>query len=168
MAEALGDRVFGRDDETLAEVVLRRLRDRGETVAVAESLTGGMLGAALTDPPGSSAVFRGGAQVYATDLKASLAGVPEQVLAVSGAVSAETAAALATGIRERLSATWGVGVTGVAGPDEQEGHPAGTVHVAVAGPRGATSRAVRLPGDRARVRVLAVSAALDLLRRQVS
>jgi nicotinamide-nucleotide amidase len=166
-AEALGRKVFGRDDQTLAEVVVGRLVERGETVAVAESLTAGLCGAALTDAAGSSAAFRGGVLVYATDLKAALAGVPADVLAERGAVSPQTAAALATGVRERLGATWGVGLTGVAGPDPQEGHPPGTVHVGVAGPDGATTRTARLPGDRARVRLLAVTTALELLRRQL-
>ena len=164
-AEVLGDAVFGRDDDTLAGVVLRRLVAAGATVAVAESLTGGLLGAALTALPGSSAAFRGGLQVYATDLKSSLAGVSEEVLTEHGAVSRPTAQALALGARERLGATYGVGVTGVAGPDEQEGKPAGTVHVAVAGPDGVRAASVRLPGDRTRVRLLAVTSALDLLRR---
>ena len=165
LADALGDTVFGRDDDTLAGVVLRRLVAAGATVAVAESLTGGLLGAALTALPGSSAAFRGGLQVYATDLKSSLAGVSDEVLTEHGAVSRPTAQALALGARERLGATYGVGVTGVAGPDEQEGKPAGTVHVAVAGPDGVRAASVRLPGDRTRVRLLAVTSALDLLRR---
>ena len=165
LAEALGDTVFGRDADTLAGVVLRRLAAAGATVAVAESLTGGLVGAALSELPGSSAAFRGGLEVYATDLKARLAGVPDAVLEEHGAVSPQTAEALATGARDRLGATYGVGVTGVAGPDEQEGKPAGTVHVAVAGPCGVRVRSVRLPGDRQRVRLLAVTHALDLLRR---
>ena len=90
LVEVLGDTVFGRDADTLAGVVLRRLTAAGATVAVAESLTGGLLGAALTELPGSSASFRGGLQVYATDVKADLAGVPEEVLAEHGAVSRET------------------------------------------------------------------------------
>jgi nicotinamide-nucleotide amidase len=150
--------VFGRDGDTLPAVVLRRLVAAGETVAVAESLTGGLLGAALTELPGSSAAFRGGLLVYATDTKAALAGVPAEVLAADGAVSSATAEALARGARERLGATWGVGVTGVAGPDEQEGQPVGTVHVAVAGPTGVRSLTRRFPGDRQRVRLLAVTA----------
>jgi nicotinamide-nucleotide amidase len=164
--DALGELVFGEDDDTLPDVVLRRLRARGETVAVAESLTAGLLGAALTEPAGSSAVFRGGVQVYATDLKAALAGVPDDVLAAHGAVSAQTATAMAAGVQRRLGADWGVALTGVAGPDPQEGRPPGTVHLAVHGPRTAV-RSARLPGDRARVRLLAVTAALDLLRRQL-
>jgi len=167
LAEALGETVFGRDLDDLPTIVLGRLLAAGATVAVAESLTAGMVGAALTERSGSSTVFRGGVQVYATDLKASLAGVPDAVLAEHGAVSVETAAALAEGVRTRLGATYGLALTGVAGPDGQEGHPPGTVHLAVSGPHGTVTRSVRLPGERARVRLLAVTAALDLLRRQL-
>lgn len=168
LATALGDAVFGRDDDSIAQVVIARLTAAGATVAVAESLTAGLVGAALTEVAGSSAVFRGGLLVYATDLKASLAGVPQAVLDEHGAVSARTAEALAEGVRARLGATYGLALTGVAGPDPQEGHPPGTVHVAVAGPDRTVSRSLRLPGGRARVRLLAVTAGLDLLRRQLS
>ena len=167
-AEALGADVFGLDDDTLPGVVGRLLRDRGQSVATAESLTGGLVGAALSELPGSSRTYRGGLVVYAGDLKASLAGVPEQVLSAHGAVSEATARALAEGARTRLGADWGVATTGVAGPDTQEGAPVGTLHVAVAGPAGTTARALRLPGDRQRVRLLATTAALDLLRRTLS
>ena len=167
LSAALGDTVFGRDLDTLPAVILRRLLAAQATVAVAESLTGGLLGAALTDLPGSSAAFRGGLLVYATDLKTVLAGVPEAVLAEHGAVSEQTAAALASGARDRLGATYGLGVTGVAGPDEQEGKPVGTVHVAVAGSGWVKTVSRRLPGDRGRIRLLAVTVALDLLRRQL-
>ena len=166
-AAALGEAVFGRDDDSLASVVVHRLAAAGATVAVAESLTAGLVGAGLTEVPGSSAVFRGGVQVYATDLKTLLAGVPEAVLAEHGAVSEQTAVAMAQGVRERLGSTYGLALTGVAGPDPQEGHPPGTLYVAAAGPDGVRARAVRLPGDRTRVRLLAVTAALDLLRCQV-
>ena len=164
-AEALGDAVFGRDEETLPAVVGRLLRDGGQTVAAAESLTGGLVGVSLSELPGSSATFRGSLVVYATDAKAAVAGVPEALLAEHGAVSEATALALARGARDRLGADWGVATTGVAGPDEQEGNPVGTVHVAVAGPAGSAARALRLPGDRDRIRVLAATSALDLLRR---
>ncbi len=161
----LGDAVWGHDDQTLDGVVHDLLAAAGHTVAVAESLTGGLLGAQLSARPGSSATFRGSAVVYATDLKESMGGVPAAVLATHGAVSAPTARALAEGARTRLGADWGVGVTGVAGPSEQEGQPVGTVHVAVSGPGVEVARALRLPGDRDRVRLLAVTSALDLLRR---
>ncbi|MDX6216100.1 MAG: nicotinamide-nucleotide amidase [Frankiales bacterium] len=164
---ALGPHVWGHDDETVEGVVHDRLVARGETVAVAESLTGGALSAALSARPGSSATFRGGLVVYATDLKQELAGVPGPLLAASGAVAADTAAALAAGARERLAASWGLAVTGVAGPDEQEGKPVGTVFLAVAGPTSEVVEA-RLPGDRDRVRLLTVQSALHLLRKHVS
>jgi nicotinamide-nucleotide amidase len=164
-ADALGRDVFGRDDDTLPAAVVHALRTADATVAVCESLTAGLLGAALTSVPGASAVFRGGLTTYATDLKQALAGVPGPLLAAHGAVSAETAGAMAAGVRERLGATYGVALTGVAGPDAQEGHPPGTVHLAVAGPDGGTVVSRRVPGDRDRVRALATTAALDLLRR---
>jgi nicotinamide-nucleotide amidase len=164
-AAALGDDVWGRDGDTLPGVVHALLREARATVGVAESLTSGLLGAALTSVPGSSASFRGGLLVYATDLKASLAGVPADVLTQHGAVSAETARALAEGVRERTGATHGLALTGVAGPDEQEGKPAGTLFAAVAGRGGTGVRSVRLPGDRDRVRLLAVTVGMDLLRR---
>lgn len=167
-AAALGDAVWGRDGERLDEVVHRVLAAAGATVAVAESLTGGLMGAALSTMPGSSETFRGSVVVYATDLKETLAGVPGPLLASAGAVSPETAGALAAGARERLGATYGVGATGVAGPSEQEGQPVGTVHLAVSGPGGASVRSLRLPGDRDRVRALTVTAALDLLRKHVA
>lgn len=166
-AEVLGEHVFGRDEDRLDEVVHRELAAREATVAVAESLTGGLLGATLSRMPGSSTTFRGSVVVYATDLKETLAGVPGPLLESFGAVSAETAGALAAGARERLGATYGIGATGVAGPTEQEGHPVGTVHLAVSGPGGATVRSLRLPGDRERVRLLTVTAALELLRKHV-
>ena len=144
--------------------VHRLLADNDATVAVAESLTGGMLGAALTSMAGSSATFRGGVIVYATDLKETLGGVPGPLLDAEGAVSAEVAAAMAAGVRDRTGATYGVALTGVAGPDLQEGHPAGTVFVAVAGPSGGQVRALRLPGDRAEIRSRTVDAALEMLR----
>lgn len=162
---ALGRRVWGVDEETLPGVILQLLVERGATVGTAESLTGGLVGAALSQPAGSSAAFRGGLIVYATDLKASLAQVPADLLAEQGAVSAATSGALAEGARDRTSASYGVSTTGVAGPDEQEGKPVGTFHVAVAGPSGTVTESWRVPGDRERVRAWAVTAALDLLRR---
>ena len=148
------------------EAVLGRfvglLKERGDTVATAESLTGGMVGAALTDVPGVSAVYRGGVVVYATDLKAKLAGVPEDLLAAVGPVHPDTAAALATGVRERLNATYGLATTGVAGPDPQAGIAAGTVYVAAAGPDSVQVRKLQLTGDRASIRRASVLAVLEL------
>jgi len=142
--------------------ILWQLRERGETLAVAESLTGGLLAAAIVDVPGASAVFRGGIVAYATDLKARLVGVPEDALR-NGAVAPEVAAALARGARERCGADWGLGTTGVAGPDPQDGQPVGTVFVAVDGPGHVEVRRLDLTGDRVAVRAGAAGGALALL-----
>jgi nicotinamide-nucleotide amidase len=148
----------------LPTVAYRLLSQRAETVATAESLTAGLLGAALTSVAGSSATFRGGVIVYATDLKATLAGVPTDLLDRCGPVSPQVAAALSSGVRDRLDATWGLALTGVAGPDEQDGQPVGTVFVGIAGPdRPAGALPLRLSGDRAAIRAAAVDAALQAL-----
>jgi nicotinamide-nucleotide amidase len=150
----------------LAAEVHALLLGRGETVAVAESLTGGALGAAITAVPGVSATFRGGVIAYATELKAELLGVDRELLAQVGPVHQLVAAAMASGVRERLGATYGLSTTGVAGPDAQDGHPPGEVYVGLAGggrlPAG--SRGLLLTGDRAAVRAGAVEAALEGLR----
>ena len=153
------------DDITdLAAGVHERLAGRDATVAAAESLTGGLLGATLTAPPGASKIFRGGVVAYATDLKEQLLGVPGPLLAAEGAVSAQVAGAMAGGVRDRLHATYGVSLTGVAGPDPQDGHPPGTVFVGAAGPDQGQVREVKLSGDRSTIRLSAVRAALELLR----
>jgi nicotinamide-nucleotide amidase len=156
----------GRAD-AVAVAAVRGLIAAGRTVAAAESLTGGLVCAALTSVPGSSAVVRGGVVVYATELKASLAGVPPAVLAADGPVAAATAAAMADGVRLRLGADIGLATTGVAGPDPQDGHLPGTVHVAVATADGVRVRsftgASALPGGREDVRAAAVGAVLALL-----
>jgi nicotinamide-nucleotide amidase len=153
---------------TAAERVLAALVARSETVATAESLTGGLLAAALTDVPGSSAAFRGGVVAYATDLKSGLLGVPAVLLAERGAVDPDVAAAMAEGVRERCRSTYGLATTGVAGPDPQDGQAPGTVYVALAGPGTSTVEALMLPGDRSAVRTAAVTAALTLLAQRVS
>jgi nicotinamide-nucleotide amidase len=137
----------------------------GQTVAVAESLTGGMLAAALTGVAGASAAFRGGVVAYATDLKASLLGVPADLLDRRGAVHPDVAVAMADGARQRLTATVGVSTTGVAGPDRSEGKPVGTVHIAVCGRRRTAQRALALTGSRHDIRVATVEHALGLLIR---
>ncbi|HEY8473381.1 MAG TPA: CinA family protein [Natronosporangium sp.] len=148
----------------IAEAAVARLRGRGETLAVAESLTGGLLAATLVEVPGSSAVFRGGLVVYATELKHTLAGVPAPLLAERGPVDPDVALALAAGAAARCGADWGLGTTGVAGPEPQDGVPVGTVFVACARPDGAAwVRSLRLDGDRATIRHATVKAALDLL-----
>lgn len=146
-----------------AAEVHARLLARRETVAVAESLTGGLISAALSATAGASETFRGGVVVYATDLKASLAGVPTPLLDAEGPVSAEVAAALAGGVRLRLGADLGLAVTGVAGPDPVGDQPVGSVFLAVARPDGARVTHELFTGDRHRIREQTVRAALALL-----
>ncbi|MFI8404806.1 CinA family protein [Streptomyces sp. NPDC090109] len=126
---------------TEAARVLALLAERGQTLAVAESLTGGLVAAELTGVPGASASFRGSVTAYATALKHELLGVDEALLAERGAVDPEVASQMAAGVRARLGADWGIATTGVAGPDPQDGQPVGTVYVAVAGPAGTVAGA---------------------------
>ncbi len=144
------------------------LAERGRTVASAESLTAGLFAATIADVPGASAVLRGGLIVYATDLKASLAGVPADELARNGPVHPDTARALADGARLRCGADWGVGLTGVAGPAEQDGVPVGTIHLGFSGPSGSSVTTLGLDGDRARIRHEAVAAAVRGLLARIS
>lgn len=159
-----------------AGAVVHLLVARGETVAVAESLTGGLLGGALSSVPGASAVFRGGVIAYATELKASLLGVDPALLAREGAVHPDVAAQMARGAADRLGATWGLATTGVAGPDPQDGRPVGEVYVAVAGPAGrlvSVAAEIGIPDGtdpaavRPLVRTASVAAALTLLAAQL-
>ena len=152
--------------ERVAMLVLELAR-RGQTVAAAESLTGGLLCATLVDVPGASLVLRGGLVVYATDLKTSLAGVSAELLERQGPVDPDVALALARGARERCGADWGLAATGVAGPDPQDGIEVGTVYVAVADIADAQVRRLKLDGDREAIRAAAVAAALDLLRQRL-
>lgn len=154
-----------------AAEVVRLLTVRGGTLAVAESLTGGLVAAEITAVPGASKVFRGSVTAYATELKHRLLGVDETLLAARGAVDPEVAAQMAVGVRQALGADWGIATTGVAGPDPQDGQPVGTVFVAVDGPsritgdsaRGGKVEALRLNGDRAEIRMESVRSVLGLL-----
>ena len=148
--------------ETAAKIV-GVLTDRGQTVAVVESLTGGLLGAAITAIPGASVVFRGGIIAYATELKAALLGVPTDLLVTPGAVHPDVAAAMAAGARDRLGATFGVATTGVAGPDPADGKPPGTVHIAVSSGPQSVTRDLALAGARDEIRRDTVEQALGLL-----
>jgi nicotinamide-nucleotide amidase len=139
------------------------LVERGDTLAVAESLTGGMLAAALTSVPGASATFRGGLVTYATDLKETLLGVPSDLLARHGAVHPEVAVAMADGVWRRLDASVGMATTGVAGPQPSDGQPVGTVHIAVSLGGTTTARPLALSGDRYQIRLATVEESLDLL-----
>jgi nicotinamide-nucleotide amidase len=160
----IGDIVFGIDDETMEHAVASLLLARGLTLAVAESLTGGLVASRLVNVPGASDWFRGGVVSYAADVKYSLLDVPEGPV-----VSASAATAMATGVAAKLGADVGLAVTGVAGPDSQEGHPPGTVFMAVALPdQDPITVEAGLPGDRARVRQFACISLLDLLRRTLS
>ncbi|MDG4767096.1 CinA family protein [Solwaraspora sp. WMMD406] len=146
-----------------AASVVHVLADRGETLAVVESLTGGLLAAALVDVAGASQVFRGGLVVYATELKASLADVPPDLLAERGPVDPDVATAMAVGGRRRCGADWALATTGVAGPQPQGGAPVGRVYVAVAGPAGTEVQRLDLSGGRDAIRATSVTAALRLL-----
>jgi nicotinamide-nucleotide amidase len=146
-----------------AAAVVARLTAAGQTLAVAESLTGGLLVARIVDVPGASNVLRGAIVAYATDLKQALLGVDADLLRRHGAVHAQVAAQMASGVRERLGATWGLSTTGVAGPDPQDGNPVGTVHLGLAGPDGVHTASLLVAGDRAQVRSGTVDAALALL-----
>ena len=152
--------------DNLAARIVTVLAQRGQTLATAESLTGGLLGAAITAIPGASTVYRGGIVAYATVLKAVLLGVPDGLLARHGPVHPGVAAAMAAGARDRLSATWGLATTGVAGPDPVDGLPPGTVHVAASAGEPAT-RSLALAGGRDEVRRDTVAAALKLLWEQI-
>jgi nicotinamide-nucleotide amidase len=160
-----GDAIWGEGKDELPDVVVARLARRGERVAVAESCTGGLLAELVTRVPGASAVLDLGVVAYANAMKEEVVGVPAALLAAHGAVSEPVARALAEGIRRRGAATWGVGVTGIAGPTGgTPDKPVGTVHLAIAGPAG-TEHVHRLyRGDRERIRRQAAYEALNLLR----
>ena len=166
-------RIFGPDfvcfgDDSLEEIVCRELQTRDRTLAVAESCTGGRLGDALTNVPGASRAFNGGVVCYSNDAKATLLDVPGDLLAQYGAVSPECAAAMATSVAKRLSADYGLSVTGLAGPDGgSQKTPVGTLYFGCHSPQGMTCKTVRCVGSRLDVKAQAVHAALDFIRRQL-
>lgn len=162
LADILGDVVFTIDDESMEQVVLRLLREQGLTFGTAESVTGGLIAARFTDVPGASEVFRGSIVSYASDVKREVLGVPPGPV-----VSDEAAEAMAEGACRVLGCDVAVAVTGVAGPDPQEGMPVGTVFFGLALDGETTSTMVRLPGDRQRIRQFATISVLDLLRRRL-
>ncbi len=166
MALALGENLASTRGENMEELVAALLAENRATIAVAESCTGGMLAERITNVPGSSAYFLGGVVCYSNELKASLAGVPAELVREKGAVSLEVASALASGIRQRTGATLGLGVTGIAGPGGGTPEkPVGLVHIALASERGVREKLFQLPGDRDRIRQFAVLNALDMVRR---
>jgi nicotinamide-nucleotide amidase len=152
----------------IADRVHRLLQERGETVATAESLTGGRLAALLTGTPGASRSYVGGVVAYATSVKHAVLGVPEALVAAHGVISAECALAMARGAVAVTGATWGIGTTGVAGPDDQEGQPPGIVHVGLVGPGVATALALELVGGRAAVQDRTCAEALSALAGMLS
>ncbi len=163
--QVLGDYIFGTDKDTLASVTGTLLQARHQTLGVMESITGGLLASTITDFTTSSSHFIGGIVSYSTDLKAQV-GVPQETLDQHGAVSEETARAMAHVIRERLGTDFGIGVTGVAGPTTQEDKPVGTVYIAVEGPMGVVTHIGKgWRGSRTDNKRHAALAALDLLRR---
>jgi len=166
--DELGDAVFSTGGESLEQIVGYYLQMRGATLAVAESCTGGLLAARITSVSGSSRYFLGGAVVYSNDLKKQMAGVPKNLIAEHGAVSREVAIALAQGIRSRTDASFGIGVTGIAGPTGGTAEkPVGLVFIAIADEKNAEAVERRFPGDRDRIRLWASFTALDLLRRKL-
>jgi nicotinamide-nucleotide amidase len=165
LAERLERWLFARDERGVEELVLSLAAARGLRLATAESCTGGMVAARLTDVPGSSESFVGGIVAYSDNVKRSELGVSEELLAAYGAVSAEVAAAMAEGARRALGANVAVAVTGVAGPGGGTPEkPVGRVHIHAAGPDGSLGRVLDLPGEREQVRVRATVTALHLLR----
>jgi nicotinamide-nucleotide amidase len=150
-----------------AAELVARLSAAGRTVAVAESVTGGLVTAALTDVAGASVVVRGGVLAYATDLKAQVLGVDPVLLAQVGAVDADVAQQMAAGVRSLMGATYGLATTGVAGPDPVGDKPVGMVYVAVVGPGSSRVKALSLSGDRADIRAQSVRAVLALLAEEL-
>ena len=166
--ERLGAVVYGEGDETLPEVVGRLLRDAGRTLAVAESCTGGLVAAEITEVPGSSEWFLGGVVAYSNRAKTSFLGVPEALLDRHGAVSDPVARAMAEGARERFGADYGLSTTGISGPSGgSPDKPVGLVHIALARPEGTSAEHFVFPLDRHRHRRLTAQAALDWVRRAV-
>jgi nicotinamide-nucleotide amidase len=168
LAESLGIAVFAVNGETMEEVIGRMLTERAATLSVAESCTGGLIGRRITDVPGSSVYFTEGAVTYSNEAKTRVLGVPAATIERFGAVSAETAEAMAAGMRRAAATDLAISVTGIAGPDGgSEEKPVGTVFIAFADKARASSIKLLLPGDRYLVRWRASQAALDYLRRQL-
>jgi nicotinamide-nucleotide amidase len=168
LAESLGIAVFAVNGETMEEVIGRMLTERAATLSVAESCTGGLIGRRITDVPGSSVYFTEGAVTYSNDAKMRVLGVPAETIERFGAVSAETAEAMAAGMRSAAATDLAISVTGIAGPDGgSEEKPVGTVFIAFADKTRVSSIRLLLPGDRCLIRWRASQAALDYLRRQL-
>jgi nicotinamide-nucleotide amidase len=168
LRERLGPLVYGEGDETLERVAGRLLAERGASVAVAESCTGGLVASRLTDVPGASRWFHGGVVAYSNASKQSLLGVPEALLAEHGAVSEPVARAMAEGVRARFGAAIGVATTGISGPDGGSAEkPVGLVHLALADATGTHADHFEFPVGRTRHRQLTAQVALDWIRRRM-
>jgi len=164
--DEMGDSIFSRKGETMEQIISYLLQMRSMTLAVAESCTGGLLAERITSLGGSSRYFLGGAVVYSNELKTQFANVPKALINQHGAVSREVAAAMAEGIRKRCLSSYGVGITGVAGPGGgTEQKPVGLVYIALAGEEGTQVVERNFPGDRKRVRQFATEQALEMIRR---
>ena len=168
LRKAAGGYIYGEEDDTLEIVIGRLLAQRGERLAVAESCTAGILAAKITDVPGSSEYFDRGVVTYSNQSKTELLGVPEKIIEKHGAVSAEVAEAMATGVRQRSGTDYGVSITGIAGPEGgTEEKPVGTVYIAVASKKGTKSQLLKLTKDREINRHRAAYAALEMLRKTI-
>ena len=166
--KVIGDHIYGIDVDSLEQVVFHLLKERGKTLATAESCTGGLIAKRMTDLPGSSAVFLGGAVTYSTLSKHRVLGVDEALLLTKGAVSPETAAAMAEGARSLYGADYALATTGVAGPDSDDrGNPVGLVYAALASADGTAVRELHCGNVRSRCRSIAANHALDMLRREL-
>jgi nicotinamide-nucleotide amidase len=166
--ELLGDRIYSRTGESLEELIGKLLNARGETLSVAESLTGGMVGERITSVPGSSKYFVGGFVVYTDAMKQQLLGVDEALLRTHSAVSEEVARAMAEGARRRTGSTYAISTTGEAGPGNNSGAAPGTVFLGFAGPGESSAKRYSFPAERSRVRAFAAQSALDEIRRRLA
>jgi nicotinamide-nucleotide amidase len=165
MEQIFGNAIWGRDDDTFEGVIGDMLIARKQTLSSMESCTGGLFASTITDTPGAASYYRGGLVTYWTDLKID-SGVDADVIQQFGVISPETAEAMAKTVREKLGTDYGIGITGVAGPDPQEDKPPGTVHVAVAGPGSEVAHlSMSMNSGRAAVKRRAVTNTLLLLRR---
>ena len=167
LRQRVGEYAFGIDEQTLPAVLLELLKEQNATLAVAESLTGGLLEASLTDIPGASAVVLGGVVVYTNEMKQRMLNVPAEVLEKYTAVSAETAIAMAEGMRALSNADYAIATTGEAGPESQSGAKVGTVFVGISSAKSTFSEELQLTGDRDRIRKRSVLAAINVLRQYV-
>ena len=166
-AREIGEFIFGTDDQTLPSILVSLLKERGQTVAVAESMTGGQIQSFLTDIPGASEILRGGVVAYTVDVKTKVVGVPAETIEQHGVVSEEVARAMAEGVRQLTGADWAISTTGEAGPNPTSQSKLGTVCIGLCGPDGSEAHTREYFGDRELVKKRAALASIDLLRRKL-